>query len=207
MTFALMVTPVFAEPITVLALGDSLTQGYGLPEADGLVPQLERWIEAQGTEVEIINGGVSGDTTAGGAARIAWSLTEDVDAVIVALGGNDLLRGIDVASVRANLTQIMEEITARDLPALVVGYKATPNYGPDYKTAFDAIYPALAAEYGAVFFPYVFRGMAQAVEAGDVTTAQLMQNDGIHPNAQGVALNVAAMGPYVLELIEVAKAP
>ncbi|MGX9355268.1 arylesterase [Roseobacteraceae bacterium S113] len=187
-------------PIEVVALGDSLTQGYGLVAEDGFVPQLQAWLQAQGVEAQVVNAGVSGDTTAGGLARVAWSLTPQTDAMIVALGGNDLLRGIAPETARANLEGILKEATARALPVLLVGMEAPGNYGPEYKQAFDAIYPDLAGVYGADLAPSFFEGLE--VE-GDIAAAQaFMQADGIHPNAQGVARIVEALGPRVLALLE-----
>ena len=189
-----------AEPLTVVALGDSLTQGYGLPVEDGFVPQLQDWLTAQGADVVVVNAGVSGDTTAGGLARMDWTLTPDVDAMIVNLGGNDMLRGIDPANSRANLDAILTRAEDRGLPVLLVGLRAPGNYGADFKTAFDAMYPDLAALHGAdlaenFFFPLI-----------DQTSRRLspdtMQPDGLHPNARGVALIVAAIGPRVLALLD-----
>jgi len=191
-----------AEPVTVVALGDSLTQGYGLPQAEGFVPQMQAWLDAQGHDVVMINAGVSGDTTAGGLSRVGWSLTPEVDAMIVALGGNDLLRGLPPEASRANLDGILAEAAARELPVLVVGMQATSNYGPDYKDAFDAMYPELASAYDALYYESFFRGLT--AEEGDVgaARARFMQADGIHPNAEGVAVIVADMGPVVAELVE-----
>jgi acyl-CoA thioesterase-1 len=194
--------PAFAEEVTLLAFGDSLTQGYGLPEADGFVPQLQRWLEAEGEEVRLINAGVSGDTTAGGAARIDWSLAEDVDAMILTLGGNDLLRGVDPSVTRENLDQIIQTAQARQVDVLLVGMLASKNYGSEYKAAFDAIYPDLAALYDMTFFPYFFQGL---VEGGPAEMQPYFQRDGIHPNAEGVARIVAALGPAVQELIAQAR--
>lgn len=187
-----------AQP-TIAALGDSLTQGYGLPEADGFVPQLQAWLRANGApDAIVINAGVSGDTTAGGLARIDWTLTDDVDAVIVALGGNDLLRGIDPAESRRNLDGILARIEARGLPVLLAGLPAPANYGPEYQAQFDAIFPELAAAHGADLYPNFLAGIG---EGRDLATARaLMQPDGVHPNAEGVAAVVAAIGPAVLEL-------
>lgn len=201
--FLTLVSPALAEgPVTVLALGDSLTQGYGLPEEDGFVPQLRGWLEARGIAAEVINGGVSGDTTAGGAARVAWSLGEEVDAMIVALGGNDLLRGIDPAESRRNIAAILQEAEAREVAVLLVGLRAPGNYGADYKAAFDAIYPDLAEAYGALYAPDFFEGLGE----GDPAALQaFFQPDGIHPNARGVTLIVEGLGPYVAALIEAAK--
>lgn len=188
------------EPVTLLAFGDSLTQGYGLPQQDGFVPTLEAWLEARGADVDVVNGGVSGDTTAGGAARIAWSLTPEIDAVVVALGGNDLLRGIDPADTAANLDAILAEIGARGLPALLVGMEATGNYGESYKAEFDAIYPALSEKYDVPLFSQFLQAL---VDAGDrqQVLRDYLQPDATHPNAQGVKLIVERMGPAVLELV------
>lgn len=195
--------PAVAEPITVAALGDSLTQGFGLVPDQGFVPQLEAWLTESGAEVAIINAGVSGDTTAGGLSRVDWTLTEDVDALIVALGGNDLLRGIDPAVSRANLDGILQAATARDLPVLLVGLEAPGNYGPDFKADFEAMFPELADSYGALLYP----DFLAPLRTGDQTEAlqRLMQADGVHPNAEGVKLMVAGIGPEVLELIDRAR--
>ena len=185
--------------MTVLALGDSLTQGYGLPAAQGFVPQLQRWLDGKGAEVTLINAGVSGDTTAGGLSRIEWSLTPQVDALIVALGGNDMLRGIDPGVARENLDGILAVAAARELPVLLIGMDAPPNYGADYEIAFEAIYPDLAASYGTLHEPN-FLGALAALEDRDAALRDFMQGDAIHPNAAGVALIVQALGPRVLDL-------
>lgn len=182
----------------VLALGDSLTAGYGLPREDGFVPQLTAWLATQGAHAEVVNAGVSGDTTAGGAARLEWSLASGADALIVNLGGNDMLRGLAPAQARANLTLIMEAAQAKGLPVLLVGMQAPGNFGADYKTEFDAIYPDLAAQYGALLLPVYFAPIATAEGALDPA---FMQPDGIHPNREGVARIVEAMGPKVLTLL------
>ncbi len=193
-----------AEPVTIAALGDSLTQGYGLVEEEGFVPQLQRWLDANGGDARLINAGVSGDTTAGGAARVAWTLTPDVDAMIVALGGNDLLRGIDPAVARANLDAILATAQAQDVPVQLIGLQAPGNYGPDYKADFDAIYPDLAARYGALYLDSFFAGFGEAA-TDPAKAVGLMQGDGIHPNAEGVARIVAEVGPRVLALIAKAE--
>ncbi len=189
-----------AEPVVIAALGDSLTQGYGLVEQDGFVPQLERWLQANGAEVRLINAGVSGDTTAGGAARVEWTLTPDVDAMIVALGGNDLLRGLDPDLSRANLTAILSAAETSDVDVLLIGMQAPGNYGPDYKQAFDTIYPDLAEQFDVLYAESFFDGLASGGDPNVVS--QYMQPDGIHPNAQGVAQIVEALGPSVLELVK-----
>jgi acyl-CoA thioesterase I len=190
---------VTAEPITIAALGDSLTQGYGLQPKDGFVPQLQRWLTDQGADVTLINAGVSGDTTTGGAARVDWTLTPDVDAMIVALGGNDLLRGIDPALSRKNINFILEAGQSAGVSMLLVGMSAPPNYGPDYKTAFDNIYPELAEAYGVALFPNFMLGIGDAANPAEMLP--YLQDDGLHPNPEGVALIVDAMGPSVLALI------
>lgn len=194
--------PAGAEPVTVLALGDSLTQGYGLPERDGFVPRLEAWLTARGEEVELINGGVSGETTAGGAARVDWSLTAEVDAMIVALGGNDLLRGIDPQVTRANLETILAAAAREDVEVLLVGMRVPGNYGPGYKAAFDAIYPELAATHGTLYVESFFSGL-ESSDPGEMRG--YMQSDGLHPDADGVRRIVAAMGPVVRKLIAAAQ--
>lgn len=200
MLLPFLTLPLRADPVTLLAFGDSLTQGYGLTQAAGFVPTLERWLQDHGADVTVINGGVSGDTTAGGAARIAWSLTPDVDAVLVALGGNDLLRGIEPDQTKANLDAILSEIDARGLPALLVGMSAIGNFGNGYKADFEALYPALAETHGVALFPSFLQGLE---ELGDrlVVVRDFLQADAIHPNAAGVVLIVEAMGPAVLDLV------
>lgn len=192
--------PAYAETVTLAALGDSLTQGYGLLPEEGFVPQLQAWLAAAGADATVINAGVSGDTTAGGLARVGWTLTPDVDAMIVALGGNDFLRGIDPANSRANLAGILSAAHAQDVPVLLVGIEASGNYGAEFKLAFDLMYSDLAAEFDTLLYPSFFVALT---EAGDLNQARAayMQSDGIHPNAQGVALIVAAMGPMVLDLL------
>ncbi|MDN5787151.1 arylesterase [Pseudorhodobacter sp.] len=193
-----------AEVVKVLAYGDSLTAGYGLDSADGFVPQLNQWLADHGAQAEVVNGGVSGDTTAGGVSRLDWSLSAGVDALIINLGGNDMLRGIDPAVTRANLVKMLEVAKAKALPVLLVGLQAPTNYGPDFKAQFDAIFPDLAKRYDAILLPDYF---APVAPTGDRTglLSQYMQADGIHPNAEGVKRIVAAEGPKVLDLITMVK--
>ncbi len=193
-----------AEAVTLAALGDSLTQGYGLPPEDGLVPQLQAWLAARGHEVTVLNAGVSGDTTAGGLSRTDWTLTPEVDALIVALGGNDMLRGIDPAEVRANLTGILEKAAAKGVPVLLVPIAAPGNYGPDYKRDFEATYPDLAAEFGALLAGDMFAPLIAARDAG-TPMDDLMQADGIHPSAAGTRLVAEGLGPKVEALLERVK--
>jgi acyl-CoA thioesterase-1 len=200
------VAPASAEPLHLLALGDSLTQGYGLAPDEGLVPQLEAWLRANGADVTIINAGVSGDTTAGGRARLGWSLTPEVDAVMVALGGNDLLRGLPPEEARANLSAILEDLAAQGLPALLVGLPAPGNYGPVYQQSFDAIWPELSAQYDTLLVPN-FLGPIMDLPLRERTARDYMQDDAIHPSAEGVTLIVEALGPTVLTLLERAGTP
>lgn len=200
------VLPLQAEqaraPLSIVAFGDSLTQGYGLPEENGFVPQLRAWLEGQGQEVRLVNAGVSGDTTAGGLARIEWTLSEETHGMILALGGNDLLRGLDPALTRANIEGILQAAQAADIPVLLVGMEAPGNYGADFKTAFESIWPELAQEYDALYFANFFEGLGES----DLSAARAyFQSDGIHPNAEGVRLIVDAIGPAVQDLIAAAE--
>ncbi len=181
-------------PLRLIAFGDSLTHGFGLDQGDGFVPQLDAWLAAQGhPEIEVVNMGVSGDTTAGGRARLAWALGDGADALILELGGNDMLRGVDPAVSRDNLRAMLDELAARDIPVLLAGLEAPLNYGPEFKAAFDGMYAELSTEFGTLLYPSFVDGL--------VGKAGLMQSDGIHPNADGVAKIVEGIGPLVLELI------
>ncbi len=201
---ALLPSASFAQTVTIAALGDSLTAGYGLPQADGFVPQMQAWLDDQGADVRMINAGVSGDTTAGGLSRVDWMLTPDVDAMIVALGGNDYLRGIDPVASRENLDQILEIASGKGVDLLLVGIAAGNNYGQDYQQAFNGMYAELAQGYDIPLITSFFDGIT------DTATTQLdirkyMQADGIHPNAQGVALIVDAMGPAIAQFAQAAR--
>lgn len=193
-------TPLFAAPATLVAFGDSLTAGYGLPSEDGFVPQLEAWLHGHGVEVTVRNAGVSGETTAGARARIEWTLSEAADAMIVTLGGNDLLRGIPPEEARANLDAILTRADEMGLSVLLVPMAAPGNYGPDYKASFDAIYPELAARHGAQLAE-PFLAPILALPDRQAALSGYMQPDGIHPNARGVGLIVEALGPNVLRLL------
>ena len=189
-----------AETVTLVAFGDSLTQGYGLPQEQGFAAQLQAYLTAAGDDVIVINAGVSGDTTAAGAARIDWTLTDDVDGVIVNLGGNDLLRGLPPEETRANLDKIAGAIAAKGLPMLIVAMIAPPNYGADYQAAFDAIYPEVAAKFGAEITPPYFTPITGGNP--DLNAARaFMQDDGIHPNATGVEKLIAGHGPQIRALV------
>ncbi|MGC1506081.1 MAG: arylesterase [Sulfitobacter sp.] len=200
---AVQVGAAWAEEVVIAALGDSLTQGYGLPTEQGFVPQLQAWLEAQGSEVRLINAGVSGDTTAGGLSRVAWTLTPEVDGMIVALGGNDLLRGLAPEQARSNIDGILQAAKTAQVEVLLVGMEAPGNFGPDYKTQFDAIYPELAQEYGSGYLENFFAGLGAVGDTSVPTSLRAyFQADGVHPNAKGVELIVAQFGPQVLALIE-----
>lgn len=193
-----------AETVTIAALGDSLTAGYGLEQGDGFVPQLQAWLDGLGADAVVINAGVSGDTTAGGLSRVAWTLTPEVDAMIVNLGGNDYLRGLDPAVTRANLDGILAAGQEAGVEVLLVGLQSGANYGVEYQADFNAIYGDLAATYDVPLYPDFFAGLRE--KAGDVAgVAQYLQADGLHPNPEGVALIVAAIGPTVLDLIAAAE--
>ena len=201
----LALAPVAANAeTTIVALGDSLTAGYGLPEGQGLVPQLQDWLTAQGADITLINAGVSGDTSAGGLSRLDWSLTPETDALIVTLGGNDLLRGIPPTETRANIDSIVQQATDRGLKVLLVPMEAPGNFGPDYKADFDTLYPDIATAHGAAITQPFFRLLApDATDPGQI--AQWMQPDGLHPNRDGVAKIVENLGPAVLDLATSAK--
>jgi len=189
-----------AEPVRIAALGDSLTQGYGLMQQDGFTAQLQGWLAAHHVDATIINAGVSGDTTAGGLSRVDWTLTPDIDAMIVALGGNDLLRGLSPELSRTNLKGILEVAQAKDVPVLLVGMQAPSNYGAEYKAHFDAIYPDLAKAYGTLYFEGFLKPLTDLGLLEQMLTTH-MQADGVHPNAKGVSVIVEAMGPTVEDLV------
>jgi len=204
LTLAVALPGAALAEVTIAALGDSLTQGYGLPQGDGFVPQLQAWLDAHGVDAEVLNAGVSGDTTAGGLARLDWTLTPEVDALIVALGGNDLLRGLPPEAARDNIDAILTRAAADGLPVLLIGVTAPGNYGPDYKAAFDAIWPDMADRHGALMVPSFLAPIEAARDGAgsDAALRALMQPDGIHPNAEGVARIVAALGPRVATLVD-----
>lgn len=193
-----------AAPQKLIALGDSLTQGYGLMEGEGFVPQLGAWLEARGHDVVVVNAGVSGDTTQGGLSRLEWTLAEGGDAMIVTLGGNDLLRGLDPALSRRNLEGILQGAEAKGIPVLLVAMEAPGNYGPEYREAFDRIYPELAEKYGTLLGESFLKPLVRG-ESDLTLMRDLMQDDGIHPNKDGVAKVVEALGPQVEALLERAK--
>ena len=201
---SLIGSPATAAKFALVALCDSLTAGYGLPQDQGFVPQMQAWLQDRGVDVTITNAGVSGDTTAGGVSRLDWSLTPETSALLVNLGGNDLLRGMDPAASAANLDKILATAQARNLPVLLVGLKALGNYGPDFKTRFDAIYPTLAQKYGVPLYPDFFAPLKSDPDQ-TMALATYMQADGIHPSADGVARIVADLGPHIIDLLKQAE--
>ena len=178
-----------AGPFRLLVLGDSLSAGSGLPARAALPVRLEAALRGLGLEVDVINAGVSGDTSAGGLARLEWALADEPDAVIVALGANDALRALDPALTRENLDRLVGVLVERGLPVLIAGMLAPRNLGADYVARFDAIYPELSIRHGALLYPFLLEGVA--------SVAALNQDDGIHPNAAGVDEIVARILPSV----------
>jgi acyl-CoA thioesterase-1 len=181
------------RPVKIVAFGDSLTAGLGLPATAAFPARLQRALIGKGLAVDVINAGVSGDTSTDGLARLDWSVPDDADAVILELGANDALRGIDPKLTRAALDAILRRLAARHVPVLLAGMRAPPNMGADYTQAFDAIYPDLAAAYGVLFYPFFLDGVA--AERG------LNQGDGLHPTAAGVDVIVERLLPQAEELI------
>ena len=185
--------PAFAENITILALGDSLTAGFGLVKTDSFPMQMERTLQQTGRNVRLVNAGVSGDTSAGGLSRLTWSLAENPDALILELGANDGLRGLDPKQTEANLDGIIREVKTREIPILLAGMRAPPNLGPEYEAEFNGLYRRLAEKHKILFYPFFLDGVA--------AVPHLNQADGIHPNAEGVAVIVQRMRPIILRLI------
>lgn len=201
LTLALSVSVAQADSLRILALGDSLTAGYGLMDQDGLVPQLNAWFAADGSDITVVNAGVSGDTSAGGLSRLDWALDDGISAMMVILGGNDLLRGIPPEATRANIDAILKKAKARGLKVLLVGMKAPGNFGPAYKEAFDRLYPDLAETHGARHVDSFF-GLLDPDASDPAALSAFMQPDGIHPNAAGVKKIVAALAPQIKALVE-----
>lgn len=192
--------PAFAEdetPLRIVALGDSLTAGYGLPPGQSFPDQLQEALQKRGQNVQVVNAGVSGDTTSGGLQRLAWSVPDGTDAVILELGANDVLRGIDPNITRANLEKIVTNLKDRGIPVLITGMRALSNWGDDYTQRFEAIYPDLAREHDQLLYPFFLEGVA--------LEPTLNLNDGLHPTGQGVGKIVERIMPSVQELIARAK--
>jgi acyl-CoA thioesterase-1 len=190
MTFA---SPVMARVPVILDFGDSLTAGYGLPAGQAFAARLEAWLHQRGIAARVVNAGVSGDTTAGGLARLDWALADKPDLVILALGANDALRGIEPSTVRDNLDKMITKIEATGAKVLLLGMLAPPNWGEEYKRAFDQIFPELAHLHHLPLYPFFLEGVAMNPE--------LNQPDGLHPNERGVAVLVDRIAPVVAGLI------
>jgi acyl-CoA thioesterase-1 len=187
-----------AEPVRLLVLGDSLTAGYGLARPDGFQARLATALAAKGLQVRLIDGAVSGDTSAGGLARLDWVLADGADAAIVELGANDGLRGSDPAAMQANLNAILDRLAARHVKVLLTGMHALPNLGQDYAAAYDAVFNRLSRREGILYDPFFLEGVA--------ADPSLNQPDGMHPNAEGVRRTVARLLPLVERLIQQARA-
>jgi acyl-CoA thioesterase-1 len=193
---AASVAPAAAQtgaPLKIVAFGDSLTAGYGLPAQEAFPARLERALKAKGHNVEIENAGVSGDTASGGLSRLDWSIADGTDAVIVELGANDMLRGVQPRVTLQALDDILARLKARNIPVLLSGMRAAPNMGADYVREFEAIFPALAQKYDVVFYPFFLDGVA--------ADPRLALRDGVHPNGAGVQIIVDGILPKVEELI------
>ena len=192
-----MTASAHAAPVKILALGTSLTQGYGVPPGQDFTAVLEDRLKAGGLDVKLINAGVSGDTSAGGLARLDWSLADHPNAAIVELGSNDALRGQSPAQTEANVDAVLTRLKAAHIPVLLLGMKAPRNLGPEYAAQFDPIYPRLAKKFGTLFYPFILDGVAM--------NPKLNQADGIHPNPAGVRIIVARVLPYAKRLVAEAK--
>ena len=186
-------TAASARTLRILVLGDSLAAGYGLPHSDGFQAQMQAALRARGNDVTLVDAAVSGDTTAGGRARLDWALADGADAALVELGGNDGLRGIDPAATEANLATILDTLRARHIPVLLSGMLAPPNLGPEYGDAFQAVFARLGTRPGVLFDPFFLQDVA--------STPELNQLDHLHPNAQGVKIEVARLLPLIQRLI------
>lgn len=184
----------WAQPLRLMAYGDSLIHGYGLGAGDTFPDQLQAALDEAGYDVVVINAGNSGETTAGGRARLDWSLVENPDAVLLLLGANDMLRGLDPDEAKANLSAIIETLQARNIRVLLAGMRAHPGLGAAYVGKFDSLYPALAETYQVPLYPFFLEGVA--------AVPSLNQSDGMHPNPEGVARIVARILPSVTNLLD-----
>jgi acyl-CoA thioesterase I len=182
-----------ARPATIVAFGDSLTAGYGLKTSDSFPAQLQMALEAKGHKVTVVNAGVSGDTTSDGLARLDWALDPKPDAVIMELGANDALRGIDPKVPRANLDKMLAALKDKGIPVLLTGMRAPNNWGDEYAKSFDAMYTDLASKYGVPLYPFFLDGVA--------LDRSFTQPDGLHPTAAGVAEIVKRIMPAVEALV------
>jgi acyl-CoA thioesterase I len=190
-------SPVAARTIRLVVLGDSLTAGLGLPPGKAFPDRLQAALRARGLDVDVLNAGVSGDTAADGLARYDWAVPANADALIVELGANDMLRGLEPEATKKALSAILDKAHAARLPTLIAGMRAAPNLGADYDRAFDAIYPALAKDHDVALYPFFLDGVA-----GD---PKLNQADGMHPTAEGVGVIVERIAPSVEEILKQVK--
>lgn len=186
---ALAVAPAAADPVSIVGMGDSLMAGYELGPGEPFAAKLQDSLKKKGYDATVTNAGVSGDTTSDGQARLDWSVPDGTDLVILELGSNDMLRGIDPALTKKNLEAMIKRLRARDIKVVLFGMKAAPNLGPDYQKAFDAIYPDLAAEYSLPLYPFFLDGVAGHPD--------LQLDDRMHPNAKGVDRIVSGALPIV----------
>ncbi|MEI9994087.1 MAG: arylesterase [Rhizomicrobium sp.] len=194
-----MASAAHAAPVKILALGTSLTQGYGVPPGFDFTVVLEARLRASGIDAKVINAGVSGDTSAGGLARLDWSLADRPDAAILELGSNDALRGQSPAQTESNIAAVLTKLKAAHVPVLLTGMLAPRNFGPEYAAQFDPIYPRLAKRFDVLFYPFILDGVAM--------NPKLNQADGIHPNPAGVRIVVERILPYVKRLVAQARPP
>jgi acyl-CoA thioesterase-1 len=182
-----------ADPYRIVGFGDSLMAGFGLNAGEGFTEKLQAALKANGRDVEVINGGVSGDTTSGGLSRLDWSVPDGTQLVILELGANDMLRAITPEITERNLDAMLAQLKARKIPVLLAGMRAAPNLGADYQAAFDAIYPRLAQKYGAALYPFFLDGVA--------ADPKLLLDDGMHPSAKGIDIMVERILPTLEKLI------
>jgi acyl-CoA thioesterase I len=194
----MMIAPAWAKTLTIVALGDSLTAGYGLDPSQAFPVKLEQALKAKGHDVVVVNAGVAGDTALDGLSRLDWALAPEVGAAIVEFGANDALRGLPSAQAEAALDGLLTRLGEKKIPALLAGMRAPPNLGPDYVAAFDGMYPRLAQKHGALLYPFFLDGVAADIA--------LNQADGLHPTAAGVDVIVARILPFVEDLVTKAAA-
>jgi acyl-CoA thioesterase I len=197
LSLALSCTPLRAEEMVIVALGDSLIAGYGLPQDQAFPVQLEAALAERGQDVRVINAGVSGDTALAGLKRLNWAIPDDADAVIVELGANDALQGLPPEQTKKTLAEIIEKIQAKGLPVLLAGMESPRNLGKEYVESFNAMYPDLAAQYDVILYPFFLDGAA--------LNEELMLKDGLHPNGKGVVVIVEKIMPKVQDLLAQTK--
>jgi acyl-CoA thioesterase-1 len=182
-----------AQPYRIVGFGDSLMAGFGLNAGEGFTEKLQAALKGRGQDVEVVNAGVSGDTTSGGLSRLDWSIPDGTQLVILELGANDMLRAVSPEIAEKNLDAMLAKLKARNIPVLLAGMRAAPNLGADYQAAFDAIYPRLAAKYGVALYPFFLDGVA--------ADPKLVQEDGLHPSAKGIDIMVERILPALEKLI------